>query len=82
MNEETVNGYNTSYEGANIKNTLITTNVEGQKIWEDSNNKYETRPAEITVNLLANGEKVDSKTVTSENNWAYEFNNIPSIHSK
>ena len=77
MNEEIVKGYNTSYEANNIKNTLITTKVEGQKTWEDFDNKFNTRPSEITVNLLANGEKVDSKIVTAENNWAYEFNNIP-----
>ena len=77
VSEDNVNGYNVSYEGNNIKNTLITTNVEGQKTWEDFDNKFNTRPTEITVNLLANGEKVDSKTVTVENNWAYEFNNIP-----
>ena len=77
VNEETVKGYNTSYEGNDIKNTLITTNVSGQKTWEDFDNKFNTRPTEITVNLLANGEKVDSRTVTADNNWAYEFNNIP-----
>ena len=35
-------------------------NIEGTKTWEDASNQDGKRPESITVNLLANGEKVDS----------------------
>ena len=37
------------------------------------------RPESITVNLFANGEKIDSKAVKAdaEGNWKYSFKNLP-----
>ena len=39
-------------------------------------NQDGVRPDEITVNLLADGKKVDSKTVTAKDGWKYEFNDL------
>ncbi|MEL1196647.1 Cna B-type domain-containing protein, partial [Staphylococcus epidermidis] len=54
-----------SYDGNNIVNThqVAKTSVSGQKTWSDHDNQDGVRPDEITVNLLADGKKVDSKTV-------------------
>ena len=52
------------------------TSVSGQKTWSDHDNQDGVRPDEITVNLLADGEKVDSKTVTAKDGWKYEFNDL------
>ena len=53
------------------------TNVSGRKIWEDKDNQDGKRPASITVNLLANGQTVQSKTVTAEDGWAWNFTGLP-----
>ena len=47
------------------------------KEWVDSNNKDGLRPDSITVNLLANGEIKESKTVTKETSWKYTFEDLP-----
>ena len=55
------------------------TEFSGQKIWDDGNNQDGKRPESITVNLLANGQKTDSKVVKAdkEGNWSYTFQNLP-----
>lgn len=50
--------------------------VEGSKSWIDNDNQDGIRPDKITVKLLANGEVVDSKTVSSKDNWTYKFTNL------
>ena len=73
--------YTTDENGKQIiTNTYkrVTTSVSGTKTWVDYDNKYNSRPESITINLLANGEKVDSKTITPQNNsWTYKFENLP-----
>ena len=55
------------------------TNISGEKIWDDGDNQDGKRPESITVNLFANGEKIDSKVVKAdaEGNWKYSFKNLP-----
>ena len=73
--------YTTDENGKQIiTNTYkrVTTSVSGTKTWVDYDNKYNSRPESITINLLANGEKVDSKTITPQNDsWPYEFKGLP-----
>ena len=77
VKEDKVNNYDTTINGYNITNTYTTTTkVEGTKTWIDYENKDNTRPESITVNLLKNGTKVDSKVVTAANGWKYEFTNL------
>ena len=77
IKEDKVNNYDTTINGYNITNTYTTTTkVEGTKTWIDYENKDNTRPESITVNLLKNGTKVDSKVVTAANGWKYEFTNL------
>ena len=77
VTEDKVNNYDTTINGYNITNTYkTTTKVEGTKTWIDYENKDNTRPESITVNLLKNGTKVDSKVVTAANGWKYEFTNL------
>ena len=82
ISEDTVKGYKANIEGNNITNTLETVEISGIKTWEDDNNKWELRPESIIVNLLANGEKIDSKTVTANDNWEYKFVNLPKTDKK
>ncbi|WP_166434807.1 Cna B-type domain-containing protein [Weissella paramesenteroides] len=78
VEEASVDGYKTSYDGNNITNThqVAKTAVSGYKTWQDNNNKNGQRPHKIVVNLLANGRKVASKTVTSDNDWHYKFTDL------
>ena len=63
--------------------TITNTNTEkvsvsGTKTWNDNNNQDGKRPTSITVNLLKNGTKVDSKTVTPDVSgaWTYSFSSL------
>ena len=56
-----------------------TTEVSGEKTWDDANNKDGKRPNKITVNLLSNGNKIQTKDVTADatGRWLYSFKNLP-----
>ena len=54
-----------------------TTSIKGKKIWDDADNKACIRPDVITVRLLANGKEVASKSVKSEDNWNFTFDQLP-----
>ncbi|MBZ4283851.1 Cna B-type domain-containing protein, partial [Streptococcus pneumoniae] len=54
-----------------------TTSIKGKKIWDDADNKAGIRPDVITVRLLANGKEVASKSVKSEENWNFIFEQLP-----
>lgn len=79
VTENPVTGYTTHVNGYNITNTHTpeVTSVKGKKTWNDNNNQDGIRPDSVTVNLLADGTKIASTTVTKDNNWAYEFTNLP-----
>nr|CZS71237.1 aggregation promoting factor [Lactococcus lactis] len=79
-----VTGYTTTVDDHDKGNIIITNThipeliqVNGTKTWKDKDNQDGLRPDAIKVNLLANGEQIDSKTVTSNDNWAYSFIDLP-----
>ena len=78
ITEDVVEGYTTKVDGFNLTNTheVEKTKVSGTKTWNDSNDQDGKRPGSITVNLLADGVKVDSKVVTSSDDWKYSFDNL------
>ncbi|CDO17335.1 TQXA domain protein [Streptococcus gallolyticus] len=75
----TPEGYTSSVDGTTITNTHTpeTTEVSGTKNWNDNDDQDGKRPDSITVNLLANGTVVDTKTVTADDNWSYSFTDLP-----
>jgi|GEM_PF-1019159 len=79
VSEEAIEGYEVKVDGFNITNIHKpeTTEVAGTKTWDDNDNQDGIRPESITVNLLANGEKVDSKEVTTADDWSYSFTDLP-----
>ena len=79
VSEEAVPGYNSKVEGYNITNSYTpeTTTVSGSKTWEDGDNQDGKRPASITVNLLADGQKVNTQTVGEAEGWSYNFTGLP-----
>ena len=46
-----------------------------QKVWRDDGNE-EKRPEDITVQLLENGNVVDTVVLSQKNNWEYTWNNL------
>ncbi|MFD2831071.1 Cna B-type domain-containing protein [Corticicoccus populi] len=60
-----------------VVNNRTLTNLSGEKIWNDADNQDGLRPDSITVELLADGEAVDSKELNASTNWAFNFNNLP-----
>ncbi|HEC2181541.1 TPA: Cna B-type domain-containing protein, partial [Staphylococcus delphini] len=73
-----VAGYQTTADHRDIGNLIITnaytpekTKVEGVKVWDDKDNQDGKRPEKVTVNLLANGEKIKSTEVNAGTNWKY-----------
>lgn len=60
------------------KRTPETTEVTVKKVWDDAKNQDGLRPTSITVHLLANGEKVQTATVSGEGEtWSHTFTNLP-----
>ena len=78
VTENAVTGYTSTVDGYNVTNnhTPATVKVSGTKTWKDNNNQDGIRPSSITVNLLANGRQVASKTVSASDNWQYSFDNL------
>ncbi|HLR73667.1 MAG TPA: Cna B-type domain-containing protein, partial [Virgibacillus sp.] len=81
IEEEAVEGYETTIDGFDITNLRVgETEVSGTKTWEEDDPN--DRPESITVNLLANGEQVGSQEVTADMDWTYAFTNLPAFDAE
>ena len=76
MTSNTTSGTITTITNSHTPETI---SVNGTKTWNDKDNIDDKRPEFITVNLLANGEKIDSQTVRAKEDgtWSYSFPNLP-----
>ncbi len=88
VKEEKVTGYEEPVITGNAKDGFTVTNthkpetvtVEGNKTWVDNDNAAGARPKSITINLLADEKKIDSKKIEPDanGNWpAWKFENLP-----
>ena len=79
IKEDPVKDYTTTYDGFNVINThkITVSGVEGEKTWEDDNNRDGIRPASITIRLYADGIEIASKKVTETDEWTYTFSDLP-----
>ena len=66
----------------NTQPPLDTITIEVSKVWHDDNNTV-TKPAEISVNLLANGTVVENAPIMPDNEgtWFHRFDNMPANDS-
>ena len=55
------------------------TSISVQKIWQDAGFEKE-RPASITVQLLQDGTVIDTVTLSSANNWRWNWSNLAVGH--
>lgn len=83
--EVTVDGYTSKVTGDAASGFTITNSyspetvdVKATKNWDDANNQDGKRPTKITINLLADGQKVDSKEVqaAADGTWTVEFTKL------
>ena len=83
--EVTVAGYTSEVTGDAASGFTITNSyspetvdVKATKNWDDANNQDGKRPTKITINLLADGEKVASKEVqaAADGTWTVEFTKL------
>lgn len=83
--EVTVAGYTSEVTGNAASGFTITNSyspetvdVKATKNWDDANNQDGKRPTKITINLLADGEKVASKEVqaAADGTWTVEFTKL------
>ena len=79
VTEDAVTGYTAVIDGMNVTNTHAPEmiNISGTKTWDDADNQDGIRPDTITIHLMANGEKIDSVTVTAAEGWKWSFENLP-----
>src|SRR5699024_7447547 len=63
-----------SIDGTDITNTKLT-DVTGTKTWK--NDDSIDRPDSITVQLLQNGNEINSTKVTAKDDWKYAFTDLP-----
>ncbi|MGH0499756.1 Cna B-type domain-containing protein, partial [Bacillus wiedmannii] len=72
VKEQPVAGYKSEVNGYNITNTIVAKmTVEGTKKWKDGN--ATDRPSSIQVDLLQNGNVIQTQEVTAANGWNYTF---------
>ena len=75
VQEVAVEGYEATVTGYDITNLRIgTTSVEGSKTWKDDTEA--DRPESIWVNLIQNGIVIETKEVTAQEHWTYQFTNL------
>ena len=83
--EVTVAGYTSEVTGNAASGFTITNSyspetvdVKATKNWDDANNQDGKRPTKITINLLADGQKVDSKEIqaAADGTWTVEFTKL------
>ena len=81
ITEDPVANYSTQIDGYNITNSYTpeTVDIKATKNWDDNDNQDGKRPSQITVNLLADGQKVDSKQISAANDgtWTANFTGLP-----
>lgn len=83
--EVTVPGYTSKVTGDAASGFTITNSyspeivdIKATKNWDDANNQDGKRPTKITINLLADGKKVDSKEVqaAADGTWTATFEKL------
>ena len=59
------------------RHTPVTISVSGSKTWDDAGDAAGKRPESITIGLFANGQRIDSREVTRDDSWAWNFTGLP-----
>ena len=57
--------------------TPIVTELNVTKVWDDNNNQDGVRPVSVTVELFADGVKINETVLNADNDWKWTFPNLP-----
>lgn len=80
IDEVAVDGYESNIEGFDITNVRTAeTSVEVNKVWKGDDES--SRPDVITVDLLQNGEVIETIDITAKDNWKYSFTALDAFDS-
>ena len=89
VEELAIEGYTPVITGDQLDGYTITNShtpetivVSGAKTWKDHGNQDGFRPESITINLLADGEVIDTAIVTEESGWTWSFENLPKYRNE
>ena len=84
ISEDVVSGYTTVIGNATVGNFTVTnthvanvTEVNVTKVWNDENDYDHIRPKNVTIQLLADGVKVNETILNATNGWKFTFSNLP-----
>ncbi|WP_296886020.1 Cna B-type domain-containing protein, partial [uncultured Methanobrevibacter sp.] len=84
ISEDVVSGYTTVINNSTAGNFTITnthvtnvTEVNVTKVWNDSNDQDGIRPKNVTVYLLADGNRVNETMLNDTNSWKFNFKDLP-----
>ena len=81
VDEIEVDGYTTSIAQSDFtiynSYTPETTEIEGEKIWKDDDDRDGYRSDSVQIDLYANDERVAHRIASEETNWKYRFENLP-----
>jgi len=78
VTEDTVPGYVSNIKQYSFINILETRDITINKIWNDQNNSNGTRPNQITVQLLCNGNAFkDPVVLSADQGWSYTYQDLP-----
>src|SRR5690625_791316 len=84
VEEVEIDGYTSDITGDAKEGFTVTNTRTGEtvvpvvKVGEDRDYKHELRPDNITVNLLANDEEVNTEKLSVENDWSNVFTDLDS----
>lgn len=76
VEEEPIEGYISSREGTITEGFIFINEITGKVSVPVKKNWIGPEVDKVTVNLLADGEKVDSIDLSADNNWQYVFENL------
>ena len=57
--------------------TPIVTELNVTKVWVDADNQDGVRPVSVTVELFADGVKINETVLNVDNDWKFTFPNLP-----
>ncbi|MDD6815846.1 MAG: Cna B-type domain-containing protein [Firmicutes bacterium] len=81
ITEDSVKDYTATISGYDITNTYTpgVTGVSVSKVWNDNNDQDDIRPDSVTVQLYADREAIEGKTLelSEANNWSGTFTDLP-----
>ena len=84
LSEVEIPGYVSNITATCCGNFIITNTHEDSvvelnitKVWNDSDDNDRIRPANITVEVLANGQRYSIISINATANWRYTLNNLP-----